>query len=78
VAVDNAARAAADNDAKAGKSWAVDMNAPLTSQFDRQDVIAKLSEKEKLIAGMAEHAVDEDYLGRRAVNIAKQYIIPKK
>jgi len=76
--VDAAAKQAAEQDAKIGKSWAVDMDAPLTSLFDRQDAIAKFTEKENLIGQMAMHAVEQDYLGGRAAGIAKQYIIPKK
>ena len=66
VKVDAAAKAAAEKDAKTGRSWAVDMDAPLKTPFDRNDAIAKLSEKERLLDQMAAHAVDMDYLGMRA------------
>lgn len=76
-AVDAAARQAAEKDAKEGRSWAVDMDAPLTSLFDRQDVTSKFTQKERLVAQIASHAAEEDDLRAQAVAIAKQYIIPK-
>ena len=76
--VDAAARQAAEQDAKNGKSWAVDMDAPLTSLFDRQDVTSKMTLKERLIAQIAAHAVEQDDLHSQAVTAAKQYIIPLK
>ncbi len=76
--VDRTATAAAERDAKTGRSWGVDMDAELDTPFDRQDVTAKLTEKENLIDRMARHAVELDTLGGKAVELAKQYIIPKK
>lgn len=76
--VDAAARQAAEQDAKNGKSWAVDMDAPLTSLFDKQDVTSKMMLKERLIAQIAAHAVEQDDLRNQAVATAKQYIIPLK
>ena len=76
--VDALALAAAEADAKNGKSWAVDMDAPLTSLFDRQDVADKFAAKEALIGQMAAYAVEQDDIRNRAVAAAKQYIIPLK
>lgn len=76
--VDERARAAAAKDMAAGRSWAVDMDAPLTTQFDRDDATAKLAAKEDLIGKIAEHAVEQDFLGWRAIDVAKQYITQKK
>ena len=78
AAIDEAARQAAEQDAQAGKSWAVDMDAPLTSLFDRQDARLKLANKERIIAQMAARDVEQDDLRNQAVAIAKQYIIPLK
>lgn len=76
--VDTLAKAEAEKDERTGRSWAVDMDAPLKTQFDRRDAISKFSEKERLIEHMAELAANQDALGGRAVALAKQYIIHKK
>lgn len=76
--VDERARSAAEKDREQGREWAVDMDAPLTTQFDVNDAKSKLTAKEGLIGRMAEYAVAHDYLGDQAVKVAKQYIVPKK
>ena len=78
AAVDVAAKAAAEDDAKNGKDWTTDMDAPLTSLFDRQDVRGKLAMKENLVSQMAAHEFEIDDLRNRAVAVAKQYIIHRK
>lgn len=74
-AIDDLAKKAAEEDEKKGKSWTVDMDAPLTSLFDRQDVTAKFTQREQLISQMAANAVEQDRLRTQAVETAKQYII---
>ena len=74
-AINELAKKAATSDAQHGRSWAVDMDAPLSSLFDRQDVTAKFTAKEWLIDKLAEHAVEQDNLREQAVETAKQYII---
>ena len=76
--IDAAAKAAAEDDEHNGKSWAVDMDAPLTSLFDRQDVTDKFRLREGLAGKMAENAFEADELRNRAVAVAKQYILHKK
>lgn len=76
--VDERAKSAAEKDREQGREWAVDMDAPLTTQFDVDDAKSKLTAKEGLIGRMAEYAVARDYYGDKAVDIAKQYIIQKK
>lgn len=75
--VDAAAETAAREDEKKGKPWAVDLDAPLTSLFDRQDISRKLREKEYLLEQIATHAVAIDDLKNQAVTVAKQYILQK-
>lgn len=78
AAVDVAAKAAAEEDARNGKDWATDMDAPLTSLFDRQDVRGKLAMTENLVGQMAAHEFEIDDIRNRAVAVAKQYIIHRK
>ena len=75
--VNEAARAAARADAVEGRDWSVDMDAPLTSLFDRQDVETKFRQRETLITQIAERRVDIDELTSAAVASTKQYILPK-
>lgn len=75
--VDAAATKAATDDEKDGKNWAVDMEAPLATLFERQDANDRFRQKEDLIFRIAEHAVTIDELRENAIRSAKQYIIPK-
>jgi hypothetical protein len=68
---------AAKADAQAGRDWSVDMNAPLTSLFDRQDVESKFRQREVLVTKIAETTVTLEELRASAVAYGKQYALPK-
>lgn len=68
---------AAKADAKAGRDWSVDMDAPLTSLFDRQDVESKFRQREVLVTRIAETTVTLEELRASAVAYGKQYALPK-
>lgn len=76
-AVNAKAKEEAEADKAKGKIWEVDMNAPITTLFDREDATAKFKRKEEAIVRAAELAVASDEFFDRAVRMAKQYILPK-
>jgi len=76
--LDKAATDAANADAKQGRNWAVDLDAPLTSLFDQQDVQAKLKQREDLVTEIARQRAETDAVLLQAVQVAKQYIIQKE
>lgn len=75
--VNGDARAAAEADAKNGKNWATDLNAPLTSLFDRQDVTEKLQRQESLIQQIAAYTFMTESARNNAIAVGKQYILQK-
>lgn len=75
--ITGAAIAAAKADEPKGKFWAIDMDAPLTSLFDRQDVQNKVRHKEQLVYRMAELKYEIDELKDSAVYNLKQYALHK-
>ena len=76
--VDSEALKEAQEDAKNGRDWSVDADAPLTSLFDRQDAENKFKRREELVLQMAAHAADYDELRYAAASYTKQYVLPKK
>lgn len=76
--VDELAKSAALADEKNGRPWAIDMNAPLTTMFDREDAAKKLRQKEQDVLHIAQREIDTDLLVDDAVAVAKQYILQKK
>lgn len=76
--VDASAKAAALADEENGQPWAIDMNAPLTTMFDREDATRKFRQKEQDILHVAQREIDTDLLISDAVAVAKQYILQKK
>lgn len=75
--VDAASRAAAEADAKEGKDWATDLNAPLTVLFDRQDATLKLKQRESLIQRLSAYMFTVDDITNKAAEVGKQYVLQK-
>lgn len=75
--VDNDAKAAAVADEKKGISWAIDLNAPLTTKFEQEDAYNKLQQKEQDVLHIAQRQIDIEELYDNAVTVAKQYSVQK-
>lgn len=76
--VDSAALELAKKEAAAGRSWAVDVNAPLTTLFDRQDVTEKMRAVEVAISTAAMKLAEAEEFKRQAANTMRQYILPRE
>jgi len=76
--VDEEAKKAAEEDAKKGQSWAIDMDAPVTTLFDRQDAIQAFRRKEQLVMRLAALAYDTENSNSAAVDATKRFIINKQ
>ena len=57
-----------------GEAWAVDVNAPLTSLFERERVTRAIQDKELMIRQLAAMRYDEATLKRKAAMAAAQFI----
>jgi len=75
--VDAESKRVAETESKDGKDWSVDMDAPLTTLFDRQDVTDKLKRKETITQQMTAYMYMVEDLMRSAANTGKQYILQK-
>ena len=72
------ARNQAISDEQNGKSWAVDMDAPLTTLFDKQDALNTFRQREDLLQRLAALEHERDMMRAKAIYATKKFIIPKQ
>lgn len=75
--LDAAAHNIAVQDAKDGKSWAIDMDAPLLTLFERQDAIQAFKDKEIYVRRLAALDIDMDVVRHQALEVTKRFIMDK-
>ena len=75
--LDAAAHNIAVEDAKNGKSWAVDMDAPLMTLFERQDAIRAFTNKEEYVRRLAALDIDTNMIRAQALEATKRFIMDK-
>ena len=75
--IDEAALNLAREDENSGQSWAVDMDAPLTTLFDKQDALTAFRRKEDLVQRMAMLDFDTSTLHLQAMSVTKRFIMNK-
>ena len=76
--LEDSARAVAENEEKQGNAWAVDMDAPITTLFDKQDAIQAFRLKEEAVQRLAALSYDTEATMKQAIDATKRFIINRK